>query len=103
MRVDATGTVVKKFDLFEKGEFKKLEFVVNVKEGEYDNPVKITAMKDKVDFVEKLNVGDKVEFSAFVSGNEWNDKYFINMNLGFVKVLSEEAAPAPVGGTDLPF
>jgi hypothetical protein len=51
MRVDATGTVVKKFDLFEKGEFKKLEFVVNVKEGEYDNPVKITAMKDKVDFV----------------------------------------------------
>jgi hypothetical protein len=97
------GTVIKKFDVFEKGNFKKLEFVVNVKSGEYDNPVKITAINDRVDFAEKLKEGDKVEFSAFVQGNEWEGKYFTNLNLAYVKVLEAETASVEDSGDSLPF
>ena len=103
MKVEGRGVVVKKFDLFTKGDFKKLEFVVNVKSGEYDNPVKITAMRDRVDFAEKLKEGDEVEFSAFIQGNEWDGKYFTNLNLAYVKVLEAETASVEDNGTDLPF
>jgi hypothetical protein len=103
MRVEAQGTVVKKFDTFTKGDFKKIEFVVNCKNGEYDNLVKITATTKLAPAVEAgLNVGDEVKFTAFVQGNEWKDKYFINLNLAsFEKLIA--ATPTPDTVTDLPF
>jgi hypothetical protein len=103
MRVEAQGTVVKKFDTFTKGDFKKIEFVVNCKNGEYDNPVKLTATTKLAPAVEAgLNVGDEVKFTAFVQGNEWKDKFFINLNLAsFEKVNVATPTPDTVG--DLPF
>jgi hypothetical protein len=103
MRVEAQGTVVKKFDTFTKGDFKKIEFVVNCKNGEYDNLVKITATTKLAPAVEAgLNVGDEVKFTAFVQGNEWKDKYFINLNLAsFEKLIAATSTADTV--TDLPF
>ena len=103
MRIESEGTVVKKFDPFTKGEFKKIDFVVNCKNGEYDNTVKITATTKLAPAVESgLNVGDVVKFTAFVQGNEWNDKFFINLNLAsFEKVKVEETQKEPI--KDLPW
>jgi len=96
------GKVIKKFDLYTKGDFKKLEIVIETGTSEHPNPLKVAAMNDRVDFLEKLSVGDEVEFSAFVAGNDWNDKYFVNLNLAFIK-KTEGAASGATVGSDLPF
>lgn len=94
------GRVIKKFDLYTKGDFKKLEVVIEAGTKEHPNPLKVGAMNDRVDFLEKLTVGDEVEFSVFIAGNEWNDKYFVNLNLAYIKKL--EGATA-VAEDNLPF
>jgi hypothetical protein len=102
MKIESKGTIVKKFDMYTKGDFKKVELVIETGDGDHKNPLKVAAMNDRVDFVEKLNEGDTVEFSAFVTGNEWNDKYFINLNLAYIKKTEGAVAKANID-SDLPF
>ena len=108
MKVDnMKGTLIKKFDLFEKGDFKKLEFVIKV--DEY-NELKIQAVADKIDFLKNINEGDQVEFSYFVNGKAYNDTWFVNLTIAYIKKMEvSNTASAPssnlVADTadDLPF
>lgn len=102
MKVDLTSVkVIKKFDVFTKGDFKKQEFVVEA--SQYDK-LKIQAVGDKIDFLTKINEGDTVDVSFFVQGSEWNDKFFVNLGLAYIK-KAEGVATETVAdnGTDLPF
>jgi len=102
MKVDLTSVkVIKKFDVFTKGDFKKQEFVVEA--SKYDK-LKIQAVGDRIDFLSKINEGDAVDVSFFVQGSEWNDKFFVNLGLAYIK-KSEGATAEPVAddGMDLPF
>jgi len=101
MKIESNGTIVKKFDMYTKGDFKKVELVIETGDGDHKNPLKVAAMSDIVLLFQTINDGDTVEFSAFVTGNEWNEKYFVNLNLAYIK--KTEGAALASTGSDLPF
>lgn len=80
-----TGTIVK-FGLIESGtskagkEYRKQDVVI-----EWGNKFKeymcATAFNDKVDQLQKLNIGDVVTLEYSATSRAWNDKFFHNINM----------------------
>lgn len=63
---------------FDSG-FKKVEFVITT-EDQYPEDVKFEAIKEKADNLIQYNkVGDVVDVSFNIRGNEYNDKYYVNL------------------------
>ena len=60
------------------GGFVKREFVVTT-EGEYPNDIKFELIKDKTSILDHYRVGQAVEVDFNIKGNEWNDKYYVNL------------------------
>ena len=58
--------------------FKKREFVITTP-GDYQQDIKFEVIKDKCDSMDRFNVGDSVEVSFNVRGNEYNGKYYVNL------------------------
>jgi hypothetical protein len=77
---ELSGTVKKIFDeqTFGSG-FNKREFVVTTGDDKYPQDIKFECLKDKVDLVNKLSIGDKVKVTFDINGREWNEKYFVNL------------------------
>ncbi len=62
---------------FDSG-FNKREFVVTTDE-KYPQDIKMECVKDKVKLLEDLRVGNPVECAFNIRGNEYNDKYYVNL------------------------
>jgi hypothetical protein len=60
--------------------FNKREFVVTDEDDKYPQDIKFECVKDKVELVNKLKVGDKVEVTFDLRGNEYNDKYYVSLS-----------------------
>lgn len=58
--------------------FEKQEFVVTTQE-QYPQDVKFEAIKDKIDMLTGLQAGDEVTVSFNIRGNEYNGKYYVNL------------------------
>jgi hypothetical protein len=58
--------------------FSKREFVVTT-DDRYPQDVKIDCLKEKASLLDPLNVGDQVKVSFNISGREYNDRYFVNL------------------------
>jgi hypothetical protein len=93
--------------------FTKREFVITTSE-QYPQDVKLEFIKDKCSLLDGLSDGDDVEVSFNVRGNEYNGKYYVNLQAWRLNKVGSEAsgnpsAPAPdfepVGDEDddLPF
>lgn len=94
--------------------FKKRQLVI-VTEDRYPQYLNTELTQDKVELLDNLNVGDKVELNINVRGREWPDpatgenKYFNTLDVWTLKVISESnKAPTDLnttieGPTDLPF
>lgn len=86
---------------FDSG-FKKREFVITT-EGKYPNDIKLeftkgaNADKDKCAILDKYEVGQSVKVSFDLRGNEWKDRYFVNLVAWKIEAMdaSGESAPAP--------
>ncbi len=76
---DMTGTVKVIMDqqTFASG-FTKREFVVT-SEDRYPQDLKFECVKDNCALVDKLTVGDRVTVSFDIRGNEYNGRYFVNL------------------------
>lgn len=105
---------------FDSG-FVKREFVVTTDDDKYPQDIKFELIKDKTSILDHYRVGQAVEVDFNLKGNEWNDKYFVNLQVW--KIIAQggsgtqqpppQAAPAaqpaqsPVSSTedldDLPF
>jgi hypothetical protein len=83
-----TGTikVIGETQEFDSG-FKKREFVVTTKE-EYPQHVKMEFFRDKCDILNKYKVGDTVTVWFNVTGNEYNDRYYVNLNAWRIAMTS---------------
>ena len=77
---------------FDSG-FSKREFVVTTQE-QYPQDVKFEAIKDRIAMLDALNPGDDVEVSFNVRGNEYNGRYFVNLQAWRIE-KGGAAAPAP--------
>ena len=99
---ELSGTVKVIFDeqTFPSG-FNKREFVVTDEDDKYPQDIKFECVKEKVDLVNKLTVGEKVKVTFNIRGNEYNGKYYVN--LGAWKVESLGGASSGGAGAPPPF
>lgn len=108
MSYELNGTVKVVMDLmtFDSG-FTKREFVVTTKD-QYPQDVKFQTVKDKTALLDNLAPGQEVTVHFDIRGNEWKDRYFVDLSAWRIQIheAGGEAAPAgddiPPLDTDLP-
>tara|TARA_Y100000782_G_C10188538_1_gene268586 strand:- start:10703 stop:11080 length:378 start_codon:yes stop_codon:yes gene_type:complete len=109
MNVEITGRIKEIFEAqtFNSG-FKKLEFVVTTQE-QYPQDLKLELVQDKVDLINGMNKGDEVKAQVNLRGNEYQGRYFVNLQAWRVEKVQPEASsnpgmpsPPPSSGAPLP-
>lgn len=98
MEHQITGRIKVILDLqtFDSG-FSKREFVITTQE-QYPQDVKLELIRDRTSLIEQFNVGDTVTTSFNVRGNEYNGRYYVNLQAWRVSA----AAPGAEGGDGAP-
>ncbi|MGJ8676614.1 MAG: DUF3127 domain-containing protein [Akkermansiaceae bacterium] len=104
---EATGKIKVIFDTqtFPSG-FSKREFVVTVGDNDYPQDIKYEIMKDKCALLDKFEVGQEVTVSFDIRGNEYKEKYYVNLNCWKITSnqtsggTSTKAASAPISTTN---
>ncbi|MDB4673741.1 DUF3127 domain-containing protein [Verrucomicrobiales bacterium] len=78
---ELSGTVKEILDLqtFQSG-FTKREFVVTTEDGKYSNDIKFETVRDKTSLLDGISKGDTVNVTFDVRGNEYNGRYYVNLN-----------------------
>ena len=87
-------------------EWKKLNFILESKDGEYTNTICFDVFgEEKVDnFVKFNNVGDNVTVSFNVSSREYNERWYTQTSAWMVKKnTSESETKLEEAKDDLPF
>ena len=105
---------------FQSG-FSKREFVVTTEDDKYPQDIKFEVLKDKCSVLDAYSAGQDVVVSFDVRGNEYNGKYYVNLNCWKIQgaaAAAPAAAPTPFddgapsfepspedlsGGDDIPF
>lgn len=92
LKINGTIKLINELQTWDSG-FSKREFVITTKE-QYPQDVKFEVVKDKAEKFEEFNkVGDEVDVKFNVRGNEYNGKYYVNLQAWYVsKVGSAENA-----------
>ena len=60
--------------------FAKREFVIEVPDGKYPQMVKFETVRDKIDLLNSLSIGDEIKVTFDIRGNEYNGRYYVNLN-----------------------
>ncbi len=92
--MDLEGSIKVIFDTqtFSSG-FQKREFVVTTKE-QYPQDVKFELIKEKTDLIDPYKEGDTLKVHFNIRGNEYNGKYYVNLQAWRIEQLGSTAAPA---------
>jgi len=78
LKLNGTIKLINELQTWDSG-FSKREFVITTQE-QYPQDVKFEVVKDKATDFEKYNkVGDNVDVKFNVRGNEYNGKYYVNL------------------------
>lgn len=93
MNVKGRIKLIKDTQTFESG-FTKREFVVTTQE-QYPQDIKIEFIKDKCDILNNYNEGDLVDVSINLRGNEYEGKYYVNIQGWKIDKLGTETTPIP--------
>jgi hypothetical protein len=90
---DLTGTVkvVMPPQTFDSG-FTKREFVVTTDDDRYPQDIKFECVKEKTALLDDIQDGQRVTVTFDVRGNEYNDRYFVNLTAWKVGVEAAAAA-----------
>ena len=59
--------------------FTKREFVVTTAHDKYPQDIKFDMMKEKCQMLDSFDLGQDVQVSFDIRGNEYNGKYFVNL------------------------
>ena len=78
---EATGKIKVIFDTqtFPSG-FTKREFVITTGDENYPQDIKFEIIKDKCSWLDKFEAGQDVSVHFDIRGNEYKDKYYVNLN-----------------------
>lgn len=77
--------------------FNKREFVVTTEEDRYPQDIKFECVKEKTAMLSDVTVGQRVKVTFDIRGNEYNDRYFVNLSAWRL-----EPADAAPGGAEGP-
>jgi len=97
---DTEGKIhlINEIQTFNSG-FTKREFIVEVQDGQYPQMLKFECIKDKTSLTDGFQVGDEVKVYFDLRGNEYNGRYFVNLNAWKVE---KSGAGGGGGGQNLP-
>lgn len=76
--VKGTIKVMGQMEKFPSG-FSKRVVVLSVKDGEYENLVPISFVKDKTSLIGKSRAGDQVEIEFDIRGREYKGNYYTDL------------------------
>lgn len=74
--------------------FTKREFVVTTSADKYPQDLKFEVVKDKCPMLDQFKVGQDVQVSFDIRGNEYNGKYFVNLSAWKIQAADGSAAPS---------
>jgi hypothetical protein len=122
MSYEITGKLIAKFDTVQHKEtFKTREFVIEKTEDiggrSITNYIKFQCVQDRVNMLDRFNIGEEVKVSFNIKGTKWNkngvDNYITNLNAWRMETIklgdntenSDFIPPAPTDDVvdDLPF
>lgn len=94
MNVEISGKIKVIFDeqTFNSG-FKKKEFVVTTQE-QYPQDLKLELIQDKTSLIDGLNQGDEITAQVNLRGNEYNGRYYVNLQAWRIEKSSESEQEA---------
>ncbi len=75
--------------------FSKREFVIEVPDGKYPQMVKFETVRDKINLLEDLSIGDELKVTFDIRGNEYNGRYYVNLNAWKVEKSASNAEANP--------
>ncbi len=96
---EAQGTIklISDTQTFNSG-FTKREFVITTTNSKYPQDIKFEVVKDKCSILDQFSVGQAVNVSFDIRGNEYNGKYYVNLSCWRIQADSganaQQAAPA---------
>ncbi len=101
MNFDVTGAVKVIMDLqsFDSG-FTKREFVVTVQDGSYPQDLKFELIKERTSLIDAYQVGEEVKVSFNIRGNEYNGRYYVNLQAWRLEKGGAVAVAPPAMGQD---
>ncbi len=88
LSVKGVVVVINDTQEFSKG-FKKKTFVIKT-EGDYPQSVIFEAIKDKIEILDGIKVGDIVEVYFNIRGNEHKENYYINLQSWKIEIIQDE-------------
>jgi len=100
--------------------FTKREFVITTGDENYPQDIKFELVKDKCAWLDKYSAGQDVTVSFDIRGNEYKEKYYVNLNcwkiqgggdsggnqqVASAQSSSQEVEPSPedLANDDIPF
>ncbi|MEM9157584.1 MAG: DUF3127 domain-containing protein [Verrucomicrobiota bacterium] len=86
--LEGTVKLIEATQTFASG-FSKREFVVT-SEDKYPQDIKFECTKEKIEMLEKVREGDKVKVSFNIRGNEYNGRYYVNLQAWRIDAVGNE-------------
>jgi hypothetical protein len=83
---------------FDSG-FSKREFVVETIDGQYPQMIKFECVKERTALTDGLNQGDPVNVHFDIRGNEYQGRYFVNLNCWKLERMGTDGGAAPQEGS----
>ncbi len=77
--INGTLKVLEDLQTFASG-FTKREFVIEVPDGKYPQMIKFETVRDRIDQLNTLSVGDELKVTFDIRGNEYKGRYYVNLN-----------------------
>jgi single-strand DNA-binding protein len=88
--------VIEDLQTFKSG-FTKREFVIEVPDGKYPQMIKFECVRDKIELLNSLNVGDEVKVTFDIRGNEYNGRYYVNLNAWKIESIHSQGGGQGAG------
>jgi len=109
LKIKGKVKVIMDTETFDSG-FSKKEFVITT-DDKYPQEVKFELIKDQTSMMDSYTVGSSIEVSFNVRGNEYNGRYFVNLQAWKITGTSNTTTATPKavefaaeeGIDDLPF
>ena len=86
--------------------FTKREFVITTGDSKYPQDIKFEVVKDKCSLLDQFSIGQAVNVSFDIRGNEYNGKYYVNLNCWKIQAGAggggNQTSPKQQSNNDIP-
>lgn len=83
--------------------FNVREFVITTEADKYPQDICLQCVKEKVEMVNQLKVGDSVKVSFDLRGREYQDRYFVNLNAWKIEASGKSSDQSSISDSPPPF